>query len=95
MKNPVVVLFGVQTVLIAALLAAQIYTADRLYKLERQYEPPDDRLLSSVDERLRCIAITLRWIERNTDDAERSLSKMAYPQLPELRIQRATPPSPC
>lgn len=95
MKNPIITLFGVQTALIVALLATQIYTADRLYKLERQYEPPDDSVLSSVDEKLRCMAITLQWIERNTDDAERSLSKLAYPQLPDLRVQRGTPPSPC
>jgi hypothetical protein len=95
MRNPVITLIGIQTVLIAALLGAQIYTADRLYTLERQYEPPDDRILSAVDEKLRCMAITLKWIKRNTEDAERSLSKLAYPQLPNLGLLKRTPPSPC
>jgi hypothetical protein len=96
MKNPILTLFGVQTALMAALLAVNVYSADRLNKLERQYQPPDDRTLSSVDDKLKCMAITLQWIKTNTDAAEELLSKIAYPSLPgSTNLHRSLPPSPC
>lgn len=96
MKNPIITLFGIQTALMAILVAVNIYTANKIYKLEREYQPQDDTTLSSMDEKLRCMAITLQWIERNTSDAEQSLSKIANPSLPASLYQtRSTPPSPC
>ena len=95
MKNIVTLLFAAQTLLVAALVGVNIYSAHRLYLLEREYQPPSDERLSNIEERLKCIGITLQWIERNTDETQKLISKSVNPNMPASPYQNPSPPTPC